>query len=132
MGRYIFQAIDQHSPTKQKRIVKSKQPQWINGDILNQLKFRDNLLSKARKFETNSTNAWKQYHIARNLASNMIEKAKRNYLKSSIQNNKGNVKSIWKLIKSLGDLNNYRPISILSVLSKIIERHIHNCLFYYK
>ena len=94
MGRYIFQAIYQHAPTKQKRIAKSKQPQWINGDILNQLKIRDNLLSKARKSETNSTNAWKQYRIARNLASNMIEKAKRNYFKSSIQNNKGNVKSI--------------------------------------
>jgi hypothetical protein len=38
MGRYIFQAIYQHAPTKQKRIAKSKQPQWINGDILNQLK----------------------------------------------------------------------------------------------
>ena len=35
----------------------------------------------------------------------MIEKAKRNYFKSSIQNNKGNVKSIWKLIKSLGGNN---------------------------
>jgi hypothetical protein len=59
------------------------------------------LLSKARKSETNSTNAWKQYRIARNLASNMIEKAKRKYFKSSIQNNKGYVKSIWKMIKSL-------------------------------
>ena len=35
----------------------------------------------------------------------MIEKAKRNYFKSSIQNNKGNVKRIWKLIKSLGGNN---------------------------
>ena len=70
----FFQAIDQHAPTKQKRIAKSKQPQWINGDILNQLKIRDNLLSKARKSKTNPTNAWKQYRIARNLASNMIER----------------------------------------------------------
>jgi hypothetical protein len=39
----FFQAIDQHAQTKQKRIAKSK---WINGDILNQLKVRDNLLEK--------------------------------------------------------------------------------------
>ena len=24
------------------------------------------------------------------------------------------------------DLNNYRPISVLPVLSKVIERHVHN------
>ena len=27
---------------------------------------------------------------------------------------------------SPSDINNYRPISVLSVCSKIIERHIHN------
>ena len=29
------------------------------------------------------------------------------------------------------DVNNYRPISVLPVLSKVIERHVHNCLSNY-
>ena len=100
-----------------------KQPQWINGDIINQLKIRDNLLSKARKSETNSTNAWKQYRIARNLASNMIEKAKRNYFKSSLQNNKGNVNCIWKLIKSLGGNNkpSHLPEFLIGECNKVLR-----------
>ena len=47
--------------------------------------------------------------------------------------------SRWKIARvtalfkagDISDLNNYRPISILPVLSKIIERHVHDCLFYY-
>ena len=30
-----------------------------------------------------------------------------------------------------GDLNNYRPISILSTLSKVLERHVHDTLYQY-
>ncbi|CAB3986835.1 Hypothetical predicted protein [Paramuricea clavata] len=45
----------------------------------------------------------------------------------------------WKIARvtalfktgEISDLNNYRPISILPVPSKIIERHVHDCLFYY-
>ena len=35
------------------------------------------------------------------------------------------------LLKSGADNNpcNYRPISVLSVLSKMIERHMHDCLY---
>ena len=29
------------------------------------------------------------------------------------------------------DINNYRPISILHVLSKILERHVSDCLLYF-
>ena len=48
--------------------------------------------------------------------------------------------SRWKIARvtalfkagEISDLNNnYRPISILPLLSKIIERHVHDCLFYY-
>ena len=32
---------------------------------------------------------------------------------------------------NMDDVNNYRPISVLPVLSKIIERHVHNHLSEY-
>jgi hypothetical protein len=43
------------------------------------------------------------------------------------------IASVIALFKAgeIADLHNYRPISILPVLSKIIERHVHDCLFYY-
>ena len=31
----------------------------------------------------------------------------------------------------VSDVNNYRPISVLPVLSKVIERHVNNCLYNY-
>ena len=46
---------------------------------------------------------------------------------------------LWKTAKvtathkggSLQDLNNYRPISILPVLSKLVERHVHKHFYAY-
>ena len=48
--------------------------------------------------------------------------------------NDGTFLTLWKSAKvfalhkggSPSDINNYRPISVLSVCSKIIERHVHN------
>lgn len=83
-----------------KRVRKVRQPQWLTRDILDQLSKRDTLLKKARA--CNTADAWAQYRGARNQATNMIIRAKRNYFKASFQNSKGNSKSIWKLIRSLG------------------------------
>ena len=46
---------------------------------------------------------------------------------------------LWKSAKvfalhkggSTSDLNNFRPISVLSIISKILERHVHNCFYTY-
>ena len=45
----------------------------------------------------------------------------------------------WKLAKAIpihkggckSDRNNYRPISILNTLSKMIESHVHDSFYYY-
>ena len=49
----------------------------------------------------------------------------------------GHCPEVWKTSRivplhkggSFGDLDNYRPISILCVISKIVERHIYDSLF---
>jgi hypothetical protein len=51
-GKVYFFKRSTNMLQQKKRIAKSKQP-------------RDNLLSKARKSETNSTSAWKQYRIVK-------------------------------------------------------------------
>ena len=46
---------------------------------------------------------------------------------------------LWKIAKvsplhkdgSLFDRSNYRPISVLAVLSKILERHVHQTFYYF-
>ena len=53
--------------------------------------------------------------------------------------NKGTFPSKWKEAKVSplhkngphDDVNNYRPISILPVLSKVLEKHVHDCLSSY-
>jgi hypothetical protein len=60
-----------------------------------------------------------------------------NIINSSIDS--GTFPELWKIAKvfalhkggSRTDLNNYRPISILSVTSKIIERHVHDSFLCY-
>ena len=51
--------------------------------------------------KSNTADAWKLYRGARNRASIMSEKAKRNYFKSSFTDTKGDSRSVWKLTKSL-------------------------------
>ena len=112
------QAIDLHAPIKHKQIRKVKQPRWLTRDILDQLSKRDNLLKKARAY--NTADAWARYRGARNQATNMITRAKRNYFKASFQNSKGNSKSIWKLIRSLGGDKPTRQPEFLKVTKEKI------------
>ena len=87
-------------------------------DILDQLSKRDNQLKKARAY--NTADAWARYSGARNQATNMITRAKRNYFKASFQNSKGNSKSIWKLIRSLGGDKPTRQPEFLKVTKEKI------------
>ena len=102
-----------------KRVRKVRQPQWLTRDILDQLSKRDTLLKKARA--CNTADAWAQYRGARNQATNMIIRAKRNYFKASFQNSKGNSKSIWKLIRSLGGDRPTRQSEFLKVTEEDIS-----------
>ena len=62
-------------------------PRWLTKDILN-LSKRDTSFEKPRA--CNTADAWKRYRGARNQATNMITKAKQNYIKVTFQNGEGN------------------------------------------
>ena len=96
------EAVDLHVPIM---------PRWLTRDILDQLSKRDTLLRKARA--RNTADAWARYRGGRNQATNMITRAKRNFFKASFQNSKGNSKSIWKLIRSLGGGRPMRQLEFL-------------------
>ena len=98
----MSEAIEKHIPKKQKRIKKTKQPDWINEDILSTIKKRDQELQTARK--TNSPNDWSNYKRMKCYVTNLIRKSECLYFQRSIEENKRNPKGIWKALKSLTSL----------------------------
>ena len=95
----LNQAVKEHIPLKQKRVKKSKQPDWLNNSIINAITQRDKELREARK--SNNPNNWAKYKRTKCFVTNLIRKSKRNYFQESIDKNKGNPKEIWKAMKSL-------------------------------
>ena len=71
------------------------------------------------------------------MTSNRIVVALYQIINSSLD--QGTFPSLWKTAKVFAlhkggpkdDFNNYRPISVLSITSKIIERHVHDCFYSY-
>lgn len=109
----FMQTVDSLLPLKEKRVSKDKQPQWMTNEILDAIKKRDNLMSKARS--SNHPDCWKLYRAARNSVVSKIEQSKRTYFKTSFRENKGNPKTVWKFLKSLGSHStgpNKPPISL--------------------
>lgn len=92
-----------HTPKRQKRVKKIKQPAWIDENIVSAIKKRDRELKIARK--TNCPNDWSKYKRTKCYVTNSVRKSKRVYLQQSIDDNKGNPKGmIWKALKSLTKL----------------------------
>ena len=85
-------------PKKQKRVTKTKQPSWIDKNIVSAIKKRDRELKIAPK--TNCPNDWSKYKRSK-CCDEFCGKSNRMYFQQSIDNNKGNPKGIWKALKFL-------------------------------
>lgn len=105
--------LKKHTPKKQKRVKKIKQPAWIDENIVSAIKKRDRELKIARKTNcpndygqnTNCPNDWSKYKRTKCYVTNLVRKSKRVYFQQSIGDNKGNPKGmIWKALKSLTKL----------------------------
>lgn len=86
---------------------------WITNAIINSIKHRD-LLKKHLNNNINNNNLKIQYKTYRNKLNKTIEKAKNNYYKQKLAENKSSPKKVWALIK---DATNFRkkikkPINI--------------------
>ena len=55
------------------------------------------------------------------------------YIETGIYPDQWKIANVTALFKGgyILDVNNYRPISVLSVMSKILERHVYNSLYSY-
>ena len=84
--------IDKHLPWKEKRVKRDKQPEWMTDEILQSMSQRDHF---------KSINDMDQYKTARNHCVTFIKEAKITYYKTCIEQNKENLKKLWKYIREL-------------------------------
>ena len=95
----LSEVVKKHISKKQKCVKKTKQPTWIDEDIVSAIKKRDRELKIARI--ANCPNDWSKYKRTKCYVTNLVRKSKRMYFQQSIDDNKGNPKGIWKALKSL-------------------------------
>lgn len=98
--KHIFtSAIESVAPLKQVRIKQRTEP-WISSEILQHIVNRDKAYNifKQHKSEENL----KAFREIRTKTQILISKAKKNYFKTTIEENKHDSKNIWKNLKILG------------------------------
>ena len=81
------------------RVKKQVQPPWMSNDIKEAMEETDKHLTRARRW--NLTEDWLCYRRAKNNTTNLMKKA--------IDENKGNPKWIWRLLKQLGETGKPLP-----------------------
>ena len=74
--------------------MRSQYTQWLKEEIKKEMNKR-NLLNK-KAVRTKSEAYYKTYKEARKLVSKVNSYSKKEYYKTNIENNKGNLKRIWK------------------------------------
>ena len=70
----LSEVVKKHIPKKQKRVKKTKQPSWIDENIVSAIKKCDRELKIARK--TNCRNDWSQYKRTKCYVTNLVRKSK--------------------------------------------------------
>ena len=78
---------NKHAPKKKRRVKKSKQPNWMNSNIMAARKTRDSI-DKSKNMA--------QYRVWRNRTNSLIQNAKKEFYSQSINNNYKNPKCLWQ------------------------------------
>ena len=112
----IHTLINKHCPQKRlnKKKLKLRSKPWINKRVLKMMKIRDRLFKKFKY--TNSESDLKVFKLFRNRVVNELKESKKNYYHHYFDENKSNMKMLWKGIKSIVNLkaNNLDTISHLT------------------
>ena len=92
--------LNEVAPIKKVRINTRTEP-WMSSEILKLISKRDKALNLANKYKSN-TFLREEFNELRNKVQREIKKAKSNFFKDKIEENKNNPKKLWKQFKSLG------------------------------
>ena len=121
------------APVKEIRL-KTKAEPWMNSEILELIHERDVLLQNFKK--NKNEDVYRIFCKLRNKVQSKIEKvprgrmvkmAKSEYIAEQVQENR-NEPTTNRTISPL-EVSNYRPISILNIASKVLERSVYNQLY---
>ena len=86
--------LNKHAPKKKRRVKKSKQPNWMNQNIMAARKTRDSI-DKSKNMA--------EYRVWRNRSTGLIQNAKKEFYSQSINDNYKNPKCLWQ---NLHDVTN--------------------------
>jgi len=110
--KHIFSSVlDKVAPVKEIRLKQRTEP-WMNSEILNDIRERDNLLYKFNK-DRSKKEIYNEYKKLRNKIQRDIKKTKSDYFLNELESNKNNSKQLWKQLKSLGYSDKPRGVEIL-------------------
>ena len=105
----IFHSVlDSVAPVKEVKLKQRTEP-WMNSEILQNIRFRDETLNKFRK--TNDPDLYKKNCQLRNLVQRETRISKRDYLTNKIEENVGNSKKLWDQLKKLGYISKKKESS---------------------
>ena len=86
---------DVHAPFKTMRLKKNHKP-WVTYDIVALMHRRDYVHKQAVRSKSNEH--WEEYKRLRNLVTQRIKDAKKNYFHHSFYRNRNDPKKLWKCI----------------------------------
>ena len=96
--------IDKHCPQKKlnKKRLKLRNKPWINSRIQKMMRIRDRLF---QQFKAKSSAAdLRVFKLFRNRVVNELKESKKNYYHQYFDENKNNMKMLWKVIKNIVSL----------------------------
>ena len=143
----IFESIlDIHAPLR----VRSDVAPWLTPSLKRSILERDKLNVQAE----NSPEIWSAYKRKRSQVTKMIHISIRDYYNGLIEENIRDPRKMWRKINTVleknalgwsfsrclkitptfksgakNDVNSYKPISVISVFSRILERIVHEQLY---
>ena len=93
---FFHSVLDSVAPVKEAKLKQRTEP-WMNLEILQNIRFRDETLNKLRK--TNDPDLYKKYCQLRNLVQRETRISKRDYLTNRIKENVGSSKKLLDQLK---------------------------------
>ena len=95
--------------------IELRKTDWLNSEILDNMKDRDNLKKQGR---------FAEYKVLRNRITSLIQDSKPATYKNKIEEGKGDPKSIWKIFKEFGASNkkaDNNGILGLQIIEKLVS-----------